>query len=637
MLTVKSIAGVEGLPGSFFGVRKWLTRMQIPTTLVGKNLTFAVTDLPAPVRIAYLTRELERSGMDAGKHDAEAHARYLAAPAGLRAEADRRAAIVHEFIKLPVATLWSDRAQVISRKFGAKGTDTCTLRRYLQAVKGVDPINFAPALLRRRGGGAAKAETTPEAWSFFMTVIRDAAPTFPLVSAWRDVRDVAPSRDWHWPSYPTVFRRWTALPEAQKLRAQHGTAATAKRLAQPAHRDKTTLRPLDCVSLDGRTQDYWTDMGDGRAVRLTMLILTDVASNMVLGHVLTPSENAVATLRLIRDVCQRHGIFDVLYTDNGSAFAGHLVAGGTGHKFRNAATNEGLRPLGICQNFGIDLKFALPGNAQAKIAERTFASLSRVADDRPEFKDAHAGHAPGAAPDVGIVPVPLATVEAVISRELARHNRETGRRGQGKRGRSYRDAFEDGIADRIVRRPTARQLYLASLIYKPVAVDRVGQVRVNGFIYGSHTTQEALLPYHGNGQRVLIGRDPDDLSAPAMAFDPSMELICEGIEAIQRGPYASVDGIRTAAHNRKAARDTAQKAIAANDYMTDHDLTAALAAIPTEPEELSPAPPAKVVGARFGSPLRERKVAPRETVPEEFYRNMDAALRANRAKSDKLA
>ncbi len=90
-------------------------------------------------------------------------------------------------------------------------------------------------------------------------------------------------------------------------------------------------------------------------------------------------------MRLIRRTCETFGIFDRLYTDDGSAFAGHLVAGGAVHRFRNAGAKlAAVRPLGIRHHLRIDLKFALPKTAQAKIAERTFATLSRVIDDRPE-------------------------------------------------------------------------------------------------------------------------------------------------------------------------------------------------------------------------------------------------------------
>lgn len=129
-----------------------------------------------------------------------------------------------------------------------------------------------------------------------------------------------------------------------------------------------------------------------------MIALVDVASNYVLGYELAPSENAIDTVRLIRKTCEKYGIFDRLYTDNGSDFAGHLVAGGNVSRFSNKATmTTGVKPLKICYHFGININFVLPTNGQAKIAEHTFASLSSVIDDCPEFRGAHAGHSAGAA------------------------------------------------------------------------------------------------------------------------------------------------------------------------------------------------------------------------------------------------
>ncbi|CAM4416843.1 hypothetical protein PARU111607_17860 [Palleronia rufa] len=117
----------------------------------------------------------------------------------------------------------------------------------------------------------------------------------------------------------------------------------------------------------------------------------------------------VETVQLILRACERHGIFDRLYTDNGSAVAGHPVAGGNVHRFRNAGrTTERVQPLGVCHHPRIHLHLALPGNVRAKIAGRTSAALSRVIDDRPKMDGAHAGHTPGAAPSADVTPVHIA-------------------------------------------------------------------------------------------------------------------------------------------------------------------------------------------------------------------------------------
>ena len=526
---------------------------------------------------------------------------------------------------------------ILQSRFGAKGVSKPSLTRLLKAVEGVDPINFAPALLADYcRDGAPVAEISDAAWSYFMTTIRDAGEQFPIIQAWRDVRDVAKRQGWTWPNYVTVWRRWNALPDAQRLEARHGREAAVKAIGQPILRDKTTLAPLQIVSLDGRTQDFWVDFGDGKPVRPVMITLVDVASNFILGYELTKSENAVATARIIRNVCQTHGIFDRLYTDNGSAFAGHLVAGGAVFKWRGKAKGAAtFTPPGVCHHLGIELTFAIPKNAQAKIAERTFAVLSRSIDDRPEFNNAHSGHAPGAAPDRSVIPVSLAVAESVLRREVDRHNREEGRRGQGARGRSYEQVFQAGLANRIPRKPTAQQLYYASLIYSLASVDRWGRVQVDTWTYGQPDTQAELLPWHGKGQ-IFFGRNPDDFDAPAVAFTAEGRLICKGIQPVKAGIYDSVEGAREASKNRKAARAAVDLAVTANDYLSDKDMAAALAML-RAPEATDTASAPAVVGGRFGAPLQPKRHASAKGAPKtksaitpEMMANFDKSISFDR-------
>ncbi|SNX71249.1 hypothetical protein SAMN05878503_10949 [Cereibacter ovatus] len=145
------------------------------------------------------------------------------------------------------------------------------------------------------------------------------------------------------------------------------------------------------------------------------------------------------------------------------------MAGGTDFKW---CGKPGVKPLGVCYHLGIDITFALPANGQSKIAGRPFATLSSVIDDRPEFRGAHAEHAPGATPTPNVVPVPFAVAEAVIRRKIDRHNREGDRRSQGMRGRSYKQMFSAGQKHWIMRKPMVQKHYFSGLIYKPASVDR---------------------------------------------------------------------------------------------------------------------------------------------------------------------
>lgn len=328
-VTVRDLEGLPGVPASRWGVFKWLETNGVPKRLTERQAVFRISDLPADVRLAYLQRQLDGLGIDQGEYDEAAHRLFMEAAPARRERAERKAQVAAVLVSLGKLVPCEERLQIIHARFGEKGHSKARLKAILNAVKGVDPINFAPALLDGNTNGGKRCDVSTEAWQFFMTLIAKAAPDWPLISAWRDVRDVAEIEGWDWPAYPTIWRRWNELPEAQRLEAREGKRAASKALAMPALRDKTSISALEWVSLDGRTQDFWVITEDGKTVRPTMLALVDVATNKVLDFELAPSENAVATVRLIKRTCETYGIFDRLYTDNGSAFAGHLVAGAT--------------------------------------------------------------------------------------------------------------------------------------------------------------------------------------------------------------------------------------------------------------------------------------------------------------------
>ncbi|MDF3606426.1 hypothetical protein PE067_09905 [Paracoccus sp. DMF-8] len=82
------------------------------------------------------------------------------------------------------------------------------------------------------------------------------------------------------------------------------------------------------------------------------------------------------------------------------------------------------------------------------------------------------------------------------------------------------------------------------------------------------------MAWHGKGQ-ILIGRDPDNFDAPAVAFDDRGHLICKDIMPVKAGVYGSVNGAGDAAKYRKAARVAVSQAEVANGHLADAEMRAA--------------------------------------------------------------
>jgi hypothetical protein len=230
-LLISELVSRGRIPATKEGARKWLIRFDVPFAeqQVQGGLAYAVilSGLPELERRAVLEHQVETVALHGGQYDEAAHAAYLAAPASVRAKAESRAAIMRVLRAFDQTTGWIESLSILDKEFDSNLLSKVTLKRYLKLVKDVDPINFAPALLpNHRTEGPPKAPTDDKAWSLFMTIIREAAPTIPLVQAWRDVRDIAKAQGLQWPSYSIVFRRWTALPMAQQFAARYGKTET---------------------------------------------------------------------------------------------------------------------------------------------------------------------------------------------------------------------------------------------------------------------------------------------------------------------------------------------------------------------------------------------------------------------------
>lgn len=166
-IPVRKLLGVGDIPSHRTSASKWPSGNGIPIRIGkskgGKAEFVKLSDLPDDIRRAYLEREVERAGLPLGLYDEEAHASFSKAAASMQETAERRAAIARVLLTIGDEIPWADRHKIVQHRFGSKGTSIVTLRRILNSVKNVDPINFAPALLPSFTGRTVQAETTPEA------------------------------------------------------------------------------------------------------------------------------------------------------------------------------------------------------------------------------------------------------------------------------------------------------------------------------------------------------------------------------------------------------------------------------------------------------------------------------------------
>lgn len=173
MIPVKALCGVGSVPGHRTSASQWLRQAGIPLHIgTGNGGRFEYVlgrDLPTEVRRAYELRDIDNAGLPAGEYDDAAHDRFAEATPTMQATALRKAEIARFLIKCggSYKGLPGMLCNAAREVFGSDGTDKMTLRRILRAVEGVDPVNFAPALLPAYAREGKAAEMSPEAWAFF--------------------------------------------------------------------------------------------------------------------------------------------------------------------------------------------------------------------------------------------------------------------------------------------------------------------------------------------------------------------------------------------------------------------------------------------------------------------------------------
>nr|WP_243627657.1 hypothetical protein [Rhodovulum sp. BSW8] len=146
LATASELTGVGSIPTSKRACLAWLKRNGINPRPNGNVFFFPVSDLPEPERLAWQRKTCDELHLEPGTYDEAAHAAFMEASPSLRERAERKAAMARLLVSLAAEGHgWPDRLHLVRARFPAEAVSKPSLKRLLAAVKGVDPINYAPA------------------------------------------------------------------------------------------------------------------------------------------------------------------------------------------------------------------------------------------------------------------------------------------------------------------------------------------------------------------------------------------------------------------------------------------------------------------------------------------------------------
>lgn len=576
IIAVGGLLGCGRIPKDRTAASRWLKKFGFPITVcmadARKPEQVSLSDLPQPERLTFLARRADAMGLPMGIHDDAAHLALAAKPVTVQNTAYARAETMMFIAKHEAAGLkWGQIAGLLKAEAAKDGSAVlapshATKLRWDGRIAGVDTVNWAPALAPAYQGRTATAELSPEAWEQFEFYIYAAGKNstgYPLKAAWEKVMVDAAEQGWAWPCYRTVMRHWDRLDEARKRVLRDGEKAAAKSLRQSNPRTVKDMFAMQQVELDGREFKVLVRFADGRIGCPWVIIYVDRASNRILSHVVSESENEEATADATIRMCETHGIPDLVYTDNGAAFNGMRMAGGLNPLIRRKNTRRpDWEVPGVLKLFGIKLGNTGPNRGQSKIPESVFSIMRRLDNDPVFYRAQRSG--PKDAPNPDPVPVDIELFKRALAKYINEFNARKGSRAEGiLPGESRNDAFVRLSVGRIHRPVTTLQSRSVRMKWYHRTVMGDGRVRFPQIgLFGDATTQHVMLKHVG--KKVLVGINPSDFSAPAMVRhwqDEAKrgELLLDRLPIYEATRHGDAAGLRRAVADDRRAKKLAEK------------------------------------------------------------------------------
>ena len=331
------------------------------------------------------------------------------------------------------------------------------------------------------------------------------------------------------PCTKTLLRRcWGTVPYRVRVDMREGPKAHDDTIPH-AERDRTGKKPMWMLNLDGRRLDLLAIYPDGEEVARPMVIpCQDVATNFILGAVYRKTESGEGYRSILRKVMGKNGVPENVLIDNGrGANAKQLTGGAPGNRFTKRRKTAGpskekkekekavLAATGVLLRAGIKVVNALPYNGRSKWIERALGDLVEQVEKHPLLRSAYIGRSPSQKPDHRPIPMPIAFVEKVFKETIEEYNHRPNRRSTVAWGKSYYEAFEEGLKSTQVPTRSQRELDHLFLDYDLRKVTRSGSFTLGKGRYTRRHGSDNLLEYAG--QTIAVRSDPEDFTAPVVA------------------------------------------------------------------------------------------------------------------------
>ena len=602
---ISELIGLPGLPGTNFGVQKWLIRHKVPhrPRTMGKGIEYHLGGLPVsavaalvgpvPSQSIQVTVPASPPSTDAPctlsepctlKDDVQGASVAGAKAATLetlsdttRAEAGRRAAAC-----LAVRRLIDAGATMAAAVAEVAITHKCspvTLRKWWIRVRNISASDYAVQLAPRRGGTRrASADFTHEAWEFLKADY--LRPEKPMMATcyWRLSR-VAKDNNWVIPSYRTCVRRMDSLPWEMVSLARDGEDGLLRKLPVMT-RTRGHLTALQAVNADGHVFDVRVKMPSGVIGRPMLTAWQDLYSGKVLAWRLSETLNQHIVRLSFGDMVEKYGVPKHAYLDNGREFANKWLTGGSNFRFRFTIREED--PVGIFAQLGVEVHWTTPYHGQSKPIERAFCDLCNEISRHPAAHGAYTGNSTTNKPaNYGSKAMEWNDFVSLVTSEIAAHNARAGRRTETAKGRSFDETFAESYSRATIARASADQRRLWLLAAEGVTVRNTGHVGILGNVYWG----EALPPIAG--QRVVVRFDPEHLEMPVAVYAATGELLCEAARTM-----AAFDDAEAAKEHARANRrrvKAAKEMLAAENQMSAIEAAQMIPAALEDPDgELSP-------------------------------------------------